>query len=282
MLIIGCGYTGRLLAARLLLEGKQVTGVVSSRESALHLERMGVPPVVADLDDPGADLPLDGHDHIWYLAPPPGTGAADTRLQIFLDRLRQADRTPRIVYTGTTGVYGDCGGEWVDENRPLNPTTDRARRRADAERRLRLWAAETGGSVVVLRVAGIYGPGRLPVAYLKKGAPVLRSEDAPWSNRIHVDDLVTACLAAMDRGRGVYNVADGRPCTMPDYYNRLADLLELPHPPRITWQQAEESMSRGLLSFLRENRRIDSRRLREELDVALRYPGYEEGLPASL
>ena len=284
MLIIGCGYTGRLLAARMLLSGRSVTGVVTTRQSAVHLERMGVAPVVADLDDPSADLRPGRHDRIFYLAPPPDSGDRDTRLRVFLDRLRAARITPRIVYTSTTGVYGDCRGERVDETRPLNPSTDRARRRADAEQQLLSWREGTGGQAVILRVAGIYGPGRVPTAYLKSGGPVLTDQDSPFSNRIHVDDLVSVCLAAMDFARdgGIYNVSDGAPGRMGEYYDLLADLQGLPRPPRIGMAAAEKEMSSGMLSFLRENRRIDSSRLADELGVRLRYPTFREGLPASL
>lgn len=284
VLIIGCGYTGRRLAGRLAREGRSVTGVVSSAASAGELEITGVKALVRNLDDPQPPTHPDDHERIFYLAPPPDGGTTDPRLQRFLGRIERRNPAPRIVYTSTTGVYGDCGGDLVDEGRPLNPTTDRARRRADAERRLLDWSRETGGEFVILRVAGIYGPGRVPVEYVRRGNAVLRDEDAPFSNRIHVDDLVTACIAAMERGVDgqAYNVSDGHPSRMGEFYDLIADLTGQPRPPRITSAEAEGIMSPGMLSFLRENRRIDNGRLRNELGVVLKHPSFREGIPSSL
>jgi len=107
--------------------------------------------------------------------------------------------------------------------------------------------------------------------------------DAPWTNRIHADDLVETCLAAMEHGAdgAVYNVSDGHPGNMTDYFNRVADLAGLDRPPTITLEQARDSLSPGLLSYLAESRRLSNRRMLEELGVKLRYPTLEEGLPAS-
>jgi nucleoside-diphosphate-sugar epimerase len=190
----------------------------------------------------------------------------------------------RIVYLGTTGVYGDCGGDWVDEDRPVRPSVDRARRRWDAETRLRDWSAHTGGELVTLRVAGIYGPGRLPLERLRSGQPMVAQDDAPWTNRIHADDLAAVCVAAMERGRSgaVYNVSDGNPGNMTDYFNSVADAAGLPRPPVIRMADAGGRLSEGLISYLRESRRLSNRRMLDELGVVLRYPTLEEGLRACL
>lgn len=284
MIIIGCGYTGTRLALRLNGEGRPVLGTTAHKKSVHRLEELGIAATRMNLDKTGKPLPALDHDRILYLSPPPLEGEVDPRLARFLKHLRDDQRTPRIVYTSTTGVYGDCGGAWVTEERPLNPSSSRARRRADAERQLRAWAAETGGEVVILRVAGIYGPERLPIDRLQAGMPVLREDEAPYSNRIHVDDLVEVCLAAMERGRPgeAYNVADGTPTTMSHYFTLLAGLIGAEAPPAIGWKEAEELLPPGLLSFLRENRRIDTTRMRDELGVQLRYPDLAEGLRASL
>jgi nucleoside-diphosphate-sugar epimerase len=191
-----------------------------------------------------------------------------------------SDRAARIVYISTTGVYGDCQGDWVDESRPPNPQVDRARRRYDAERQLQAWRAAGGGEVVVLRVAGIYGPDKLPLQRLRRQVPMVGEDEAPWTNRIHIDDLVTVCLAAMARGANgaVYNVSDGNPGNMRDYFDRVADLHGLPRPPLVRLAEADGQLSQGLLSYLGESRRLDNRRMREELGVRLRYPTLDEGL----
>ena len=199
-------------------------------------------------------------------APPPGKPGAQTKL----------------VYLSTTGVYGDCGGALVDETRPLHPATDRARRRLAAEEVLGTWSRETGAALVILRVAGIYGPGRLPLAALRAGQPVLDRAEAPCSNRVHVDDLAAICLAAAERAPAgaVYNVCDGEHSTMTDFYIAVAEAFDLPRPPQISRAQARQVLSPALLSYLAESRRIDNRRLLAELGITLRYPTLQRGLAA--
>ena len=284
MLIVGCGYVGRRVAALHRARGEAVVGVVRSAASAQALEGEDISAVRADLDAaPPADLPTRGAG-VYYFAPPPESGTTDTRLAAFVASLPRSGQPRRIVYIGTTGIYGDCHGEWVDETRPANPSVDRARRRWDAECRLRGWAADSGGELIVLRVAGIYGPGRLPLDRLRRGLPMVAEDEAPWTNRIHADDLATVCVAAMDRAPAgaVYNVSDGHPGNMADYFNRVADLAGLPRPPVVRLADAGGTLSEGLLSYLRESRRLDNRRMLRELGVTLRYPRLEEGLPASV
>ncbi len=224
---------------------------------------------------------MTGESLVFYLAPPPDSGTEDPRLGRFLQAF-EGTRAPRIVYVSTTGVYGDCGGRWVDETSPTNPRTDRARRRLHAERQLADWRSRRQGQVVVLRVAGIYGPGRLPLAPLRKKLPVIREDQAPYSNRIHADDLVRVCVAAMARGRDgeVYNVADGHPGTMTDYFKRVAEIENLPPPPEITAERARQELPASMLSYLQESRRIDISKMLRELEVELRYPTLAAGLPA--
>jgi nucleoside-diphosphate-sugar epimerase len=283
VLIVGCGYVGRRVAALHLARGAPVVGVVRSAPSAKALADTGIGALRADLDAERLDLPTRGAG-VYYFAPPPDSGTTDPRLSRFLASLAASGQPRRVVYIGTTGVYGDCGGAWVDESRPPNPSVDRARRRWDAECRLRDWAKATGGELVILRVAGIYGPGRLPLERLRRGLPMVPEEEAPWTNRIHVDDLTAVCLAAMDRAPdgAVYNVSDGHPGNMTDYFNRVADLVGLPRPPVVRLAEAGGRLSEGLLSYLRESRRLDNRRMLAELGVTLRYPTLADGLPACL
>jgi nucleoside-diphosphate-sugar epimerase len=189
----------------------------------------------------------------------------------------------RVVYFSTSGVYGDCAGGWVDESHALRPATPRARRRADAESALRTWSAATDVAVVILRVPGIYGPGKLPLERLRKGLPLLREDDSPYTNRIHVDDLIAACRAAMARGTpgAAYNVSDGQPSNMTDYFNRIADFTGLPRPP-VVGRDEIERLSPGMRAFMEESKRLDNHRMREELGVELRYPTLEAGLAACL
>jgi nucleoside-diphosphate-sugar epimerase len=247
------------------------------------LRAAGIQPVPGDLDDAGSlgDVAVAGA-LVYYFAPPPSLGASDPRLETLVSRFSPPNLPERVVLISTTGVYGDCKGEWVTETRAPNPQTDRARRRLAAEQALAQWANDHGVGYVILRVPGIYGPGRLPEERLRRGEPVLREEEAPFSNRIHADDLARVCVAAARRGRpgSVYNVSDGHPSTMTDYFYRVARLLGLPRPSAISLEEARQKLSAGMISYLTESRRIDNVRMQEELGVRLRYPDLETGLPA--
>jgi nucleoside-diphosphate-sugar epimerase len=284
MLIVGCGYIGQALGARAAKTGNPVTGVVSSAESAMSLEKAGIDSSVCNLDEPLERLPSLGDSEMFYFAPPPAAGESDPRIRQFLDLLAAGQHTPRIVYTSTSGVYGDCNGEWIDESRPTKATTDRARRRLDAEQALLEWSTKTGGEVVIVRVAGIYGPGRLPLERLRRGTPMIQESEAPWSNRIHAEDLVTVCEAAMAKGisREIYNVSDGTPGTMAEYFNLVADLAGQNRPPTVSRDEAERKFSPALMSFLRESRRLDNSKMVKKLGVTLKYPSLKGGVTDSL
>ena len=281
--IVGCGDIGRRVAAR--WQDVPVTALVKSAASAEQLQQAGITPLQADLDDPTTlkDLTLAAGVLVYYFAPPPATGITDPRMGHFLAAIEAAAHMPgRIVYISTSGVYGDRGGEMVNEDTPPNPQVDRARRRYDAEQQLRRFGHEHGVAVVILRVGGIYGPGRLPVKRLQDRVPIIHEHLAPSTNRIHAEDLAQICVAAARRGRdgAVYNVSDGTDSNMTEYFNTVADFLQLPRPPSIDWEEAERTLSAGMLSYLRESRRMDNRRMLEELGIALQYPTLEAGLAA--
>ncbi len=282
--IVGCGDIGRRVAEACLAQGREVSGWVRSDESVMALRERRIPALKVDLDQTVLGLPSVADNELYYFAPPPPEGREDSRVARLIEGFEEAGQPRRVVYLSTTGVYGDCGGEWVDESRPPAPAADRAWRRLDAETRWRVWSRETGGELVILRVAGIYGPGKLPRARLESGRPMVVEADSPITNHIHSLDLVTVCQAAMARGISgeVYNVCDGHPGSMTGYFNAVADFLGLPRPPVISLQQAQGQLTPGMLSYLGESRRLNNRKLVEELGVVLRYPTLAEGLPACL
>lgn len=284
MLIMGCGYVGARLARQCLERGQPVTGVVRSAAGIARLAELGVSARAADLAQGDlTGLPLAGA-RLFHLAPPPATGTEDLHTRRLVAAFARAGDPRRVVYISTTGVYGDCGGAWVDETWPACPNVDRSRRRWDAEQVLTRWSQASGGELVVLRVAGIYGPGRLPLERIRQGVPLVRQEESPFSNRIHVDDLVSALIAAMERGLPgtVYNACDGHPSTMTEYFLAIAEAAGLPPPPLIAMDAAAGQLSEAMLSYLAESRRLCNRRLTEELGVGLRYPTLAEGLPGCL
>ncbi|MCW8889169.1 MAG: SDR family oxidoreductase [Sedimenticola sp.] len=284
IVIIGCGYLGQRVARYYLETGHSVTAVVRTAASAAKLQSAGISAIALDLDlaQPEAyPLTMKGAE-LFYFAPPPKTGVKESRIARLLDQLGEGNHPKRIVYLSTTGVYGDCGGDWVDETRPANPVVDRARRRWDGEQQFRAWRQATGGELVVLRVAGIYGPGKLPLARLRRQEPMVRESEAPYTNRIHISDLVQSCVAAMARGVSgeIYNVSDGSPGNMTDYFNQVADWAGLPRPAQIALDAAGSQLSAGMLSYLQESRRLDSRKLQRELGVVMNYPDLQRGLAA--
>ncbi len=285
IVIAGCGDIGRRLAHLWMEEGYPVTGIVKSGASASRLKDLGIQPVQTDLDRRNnPDLPSVNAHILYYLAPPPRGGGTDPRVRRFLAGIPQGEVPTRLIYMSTSGVYGDTGGEWVTENSPLNPGTDRSRRRADAEAAVRTWCRKHRVRFNILRVPGIYGPGRIRLERLQNREPVLRRRDAPWSNRIHADDLARICLTVEKRGKPntVYNAGDGNPTSVAEFYFTLADLLGWGHPPTITMEEARESMSEMRLSFLEESRRLDCSRLKNELHYEYLYPTIAAGLKATL
>lgn len=277
--IVGCGDVGTRVARLWQDEGVPVTGLVRHGD---RLTAAGIPAHQADLDDPATltALPVD-EALVYYFAPPPPQGQIDPRMAHFLQALdRQGRRPQRIVYISTSGVYGDRQGAVVSEQTPPNPQVDRARRRYSAEQALREWGRQHAVPVIVLRVGGIYGPGRLPIKRIRAQVPMIHEALAPQTNRIHAADLAAICVAAAQRGTAdtIYNVSDGNDSNMTQYFNTVADFLGLPRPPLIDMDEAQQTLSEGMLSYLGESRRMDSSRLREELGIELKYPTLQKGL----
>jgi len=283
LLIIGYGDIARR-ATPALLERYVVTALVRRPGGT----PTGVRAVRGDLDDaagltaalpPAVLLPCDA---LLYLAPPPEDGERDTRLRNCLAALTKARMVPqRFVYISTSGVYGDCRGDEVDETRPINPQTSRARRRADAELALQEWAATTGTRATALRVPGIYAADRLPLDRLHQGLPVLRAEDDVYTNHIHADDLAAICVRALapEAPGGVYNTSDDGRMKMGEYFDLVADRNGLPRPPRVARAEAERAISPAMLSFMSESRRLSNARMKKELGIVLRYPTVYDGVP---
>jgi len=284
VLIIGCGDTGRRLAALYREEGRQVTGVVRSEGSQRAVEAVGARAIRTDLD--AGDLPSlpSGGAKLFYFAPPVDVGKDDVRIERLLEHLELTGVPSRFLYMSTTGVYGDCEGRWIDESEPLKPSTYRAQRRISAEQAVQRWCTDQGIPWAILRVPAIYGPGRLLTERLKSGMPTVKPEECSFTNRIHIDDLTAACHQVMAHtgGAAIYNVSDGSPSTITDYLFLLADLTRMPKPPLISMSEAERMLSPSIMSFLKESKRIKNDKLIHETGLVLKYPDLESGLKASL
>jgi len=263
-LVVGVGYLG----GRFLEQHKDSHGLT---HSDFDLDKDG--PATVDLPESYTVL---------YTVPPSHESQSDLRLQRLLAVLDPAPA--RFVYISTTGVYGDHGGAAVSEKTPTSPGSEHAARRVAAEDALNVWATEAGCTAVVLRVPGIYGPGRLGIERLREGSPIIQERDAGPGNRIHVDDLAACCVAAMsaDVPAGVYNVGDADHRTSTWFANEVARQCELPAPPTISMEDARRQFSAMRMSFLGESRHVDTQKMRDVLGVKLKYANPEAGITASL
>ena len=286
VLIIGCGDVGQR-AAKQLVGRARVMALTSSPEKCAAFKLQGITPVVGNLDMPETLQRLSGWaTRVLHLAPPPsdrvGAWATDPRTLNLVRALKKRTLPQAMVYGSTSGVYGDCQGDWVAESRPVKPHTPRAVRRVDAENIIR-YLGRSGVRASILRIPGIYAPDRpngTPRERLLKGTPVLRPQDDVYTNHIHSHDLARACVAALWRGKPqrVVHVSDDTQLLMGDYFDLAADLMGLQHPPRVPRSQAQESLPLMLLSFMSESRRLENNRLKHELRVRLKYPTVREGL----
>jgi nucleoside-diphosphate-sugar epimerase len=275
VLLIGCGDVA--LRAALLLRGRaRLYGLTRRAEDGPKLRAHGIVPIVGDLDDFATLTRLRTAPFaVLHFAPPPSEGRDDPRTQKLIAALTRAQIIPRrFVYISTSGVYGDCAGAQIMETRRRRAQTPRARRRAAAEDRLRSWASAYGVRLAILRAPGIYAQTRLPLERIKQGTPVLNADDDVYTNHIHADDLARAAVAAIFHGRPnrAYNVSDDSAMKMGTWFDAVADAFQLPRPPRVSWEQAEQRIAPMLLSFMNESRRLLNDRMKRELRVHLKFP----------
>ena len=274
----GLGYVAGRLARGLAADGWRVAGTRRSPS-----EGAPEPNIEAHVHDGTGPLPpglLAGATHLLTSVPPDGEGDPILR---HLDP--EPESLPDLVWCGylsTTGVYGDRGGGWVDEETPVAPSTERGARRAAAEAGWRTFAVAVGVPIDIFRIAAIYGPGRNQIEAVRAGRARRIDKPGQVFSRIHVDDLVTvirAAMAAPSPGR-IYNVADDAPAPPGEVVAHAAELLGLEPPPAIAFEDADLSpMAR---SFYAESKRVSNRRIKRDLGVRLRYPTYREGLAALL
>ncbi|TFZ03854.1 NAD-dependent epimerase/dehydratase family protein [Ramlibacter humi] len=286
VLIVGCGDVG-LRVARQLGSRVRLLALTSSPARVEELRALGIVPLGGNLDDARTLAKLAGlATRVVQMAPPPGDGWGDPRTRALLAALQRRSAPAALVYGSTTGVYGDCGGERIDETRGLRARTPRALRRVDAENAVRHYERQSGARTAILRIPGIYAPDRAggtPRERLLKGLPVLQANDDAYTNHIHADDLARATVAALWRARPLraLNVVDDSELKMGDYYDLAADLYGLPRPRRVSREEAAATLPAATLSFMGESRRLSNTRLKRELRVRLRYPTVREGLAGS-
>jgi nucleoside-diphosphate-sugar epimerase len=279
LLSFGHGYSARALSRRLIPQGWRVIGTTRSPEKADALRAEGVEPLIWPGTDPGPALA--GATHILMSAAPSPEG--DPILAALADGIaRAAPRLDWAGYLSTTGVYGDHDGDWVDETTALTPATKRGRARVDAEAAWHALAESARLRLHIFRLAGIYGPGRGPFSKVRNGTARRIIKPGQVFSRTHVEDIAQVLEASIRRPNpgAIYNVCDDDPAPPEDVIALAAELLDLPVPPAVAFEDAE--MTPMARSFYAESKRVRNDRIKTELGVELLYPSYRDGLPALL
>lgn len=282
LLILGCGYVGERLAKACIVEGVKVAGTTRSHARAEELRELGVDAVVIESPETLSDELLQQYDAVLDSIPlsRDEKGMHASQLQWLPVIAPKLSNLKWAGYLSTTGVYGDSGGEWVDENFPCNPASERGGERLKAEQ---AWL-DSGLPAEVFRLAGIYGPGRNIVSKLMAGGyKAVRWQPEHWSNRIHVDDIVAALMVAMNaprKGR-ICNLSDDEPLPHADYVMELARMIGAPAPELLTPEEGEQQLSPMALEFFRDNKRVSNRLLHRELLPELRYPSFRKAFDGS-
>jgi nucleoside-diphosphate-sugar epimerase len=280
LFVFGMGYTAGAVVRRLAPRLQAAWGTTREAKKAAMLESAGVKRLLFDggAHDEAISEALATASHVLVSIAPGDAG--DPVLTHFRNDLAALE-PQAVVYLSTVGVYGDHGGAWVDEASECRPVSARSRRRLEAEAAWRLFARETGVPVAILRLAGIYGPGRSAFDKLRDGTARRIVKPGQVFNRIHVEDIAAAVDAVFAaRADGTFNVADDEPAPPQDVVACAAELLGMPPPPEAPFDTADLTpMAR---SFYGENKRVRNERLRRDLAVRLAFPSYREGLAAIL
>ncbi|MDR3496727.1 MAG: SDR family oxidoreductase [Ancalomicrobiaceae bacterium] len=282
LLIFGLGYSARYSLEYLGPHIDSVAATTRSEDKAERMEEKGIVPILFDgMEKSDAIVEALGvATHILVSAAPDGDGDPVLRLH-GPDIVQAASGGPLkwIGYFSTVGVYGDTGGEWVDETAPCRPSSERSGWRLAAEEGWRRVGTDAGVATAILRLAGIYGPGRNHFVNLQAGTARRVMKPDQVFNRIHVDDIAAVVeRAAVTAADGIYNVTDDEPAASEAAIAYAAELMGVPVPDGIPFDQAE--LSPMAKSFYADNKRIRNARIKSELDVELAYPSYREGLKA--
>ena len=281
LLILGCGYVGERLAHVCVTEGIKVTATTRNEARADELRAEGISAVVADSPVSLSDELLEQCDAVLDSIPltRDESGMHASQLQWLTEIAPKLNKLKWAGYLSTTGVYGDADGVWVDESWACNPSSPRGSERLKAEN---AWL-NSGLPAEVFRIAGIYGPERNILSRLRaSGYQAVQWEPPHYSSRIHVDDIVDALMAAMQKPRAgrIMNLADDEPLPHADYVIAVAAMLGAPTPEVLTPEEGERLLSPTMLDFFRDNKKVSNRLLHTELLESLKYPNFRDGIKA--
>jgi NAD dependent epimerase/dehydratase family len=284
LVCFGLGYSAERFVGRFGDGFEHIVGTVRGAERATILSAQLAGRLRALIFDGKVVTPelhgAIGHADAALVSIPPNENG-DPVLRVFGDDFAHAGHLRSIVYLSTVGVYGDCGGDWVDEETPAKPGSPRSRERLEAEQAWQKLGAQRGIAVAILRLAGIYGPGQNALEQTARGKARRIIKAGQVFNRIHVDDIAQAIDAAFTHhASGIFNIADDEPTPPGDPIAFAAQLMGIAPPPEIPFEQAAQTMSPMALSFWQECRRVRNNKLKRTLGVSLLYPTYREGLRA--
>lgn len=283
IILAGSGYLANSLI-KLLTEIDDYENIIELSRT-VKKRKSNIISLSRDFDELDIDLDCVDKAEIVYMAPPNAIGLTDSRLSNFIKNIKTYE-IKKILYISTSGVYGDCNGMIVDEKNKTNPLTDRAKRRVDAETQLTNYCSTHQVNLIILRTPGIYGKDRLPIAKIRDGEPLIKKEESRITNLIHVEDLARIVVCAMKKKKlkkiEVFNVSDGCPITSTEYYEIICNILGVKIEKYISYEEAANIFTEKRLSFLKESRQLNVKKMQKLLPGCIKYTDLEKGVIASL
>ena len=283
IVLAGSGYLGDYLI-NMLIKNNDYQEIIELARTNKKREQ-NVVRLARDFDKSTINLKCVEYGRIIYMAPPNNDGLKDIRISNFIKNIKSY-HIEKIVYISTSGVYGNCQGALVDERQKVNPLTDRAKRRMDAENQLTKYCETEKINLVILRTPGIYGKERLPIKRIVDEEPVIRKEESRVTNLIHVEDLARVALSATDNDNlsmiEIINVSDGNLITSTEFYEIVCKVMGVKVSNYISYEEAKEIFTKKRLSFLSESRRLNTDKMFRLMPECIKYRDLEEGIKASM
>jgi nucleoside-diphosphate-sugar epimerase len=283
IILVGSGYLGNYIINILLGNDLSYDIVELARTKKNRPDT--VESIKIDLDSNNLELKSFNNGRIIYMAPPSIMSLKDERMGNFLKSL-EIINIKQFIYISTSGVYGNCNGALVDESWKVNPSTDRAKRRVSAELQLTDYCNQRNINLIILRVPGIYGKGRLPIDRIKSGEPIIKKEESRVTNLLHVEDLARLVVAGLKMDNKhmceIINVSDGNPVSSTDYYERISKILGIKISNYITYEEARVIYTEKRLSFMNESRVLNIDKMNKMLPGCVKYQSLDDGIRASL
>ena len=282
LILAGSGYLGESIIAEYNII-KNTFNIIELCRSIKN-RRPEVKTIQIDFDKSTDDMSYVERSVIVYMAPPDTLSLKDTRLNKFLNNISNY-KVKKLIYISTSGVYGNCNGNIVNEENKINPLTDRAKRRADAEIQIQKFCMRKNISGIIFRVPGIYGRNRLPVKRIKERDPLINIEESRTTNLIHVSDLTRLVIKALNltnKKTEIINVSDGKAVKTTRYYEIIYKALNIKLPEYISYEQAISMYDEKRASFLKESRVLDVTKMKQLFPGCIKYKKLEDGIKESL